>query len=146
MRMSTQRPTLAFERRDWCRISKWKKSSGRQAGKVVGDGGGSLLQARQWRRSGADLAAVLAASHARPERMAFASCWRRGRGLTNERNRDAFGGNFARCHALTRGKTTNMSRHEQGLDMEHGLVSTRGSQRWLRAMAESLVADAGEAV
>ena len=53
---------------------------------------------------------------------------------------------FARCHALTRGKTTNMSRHEQGLDMEHGLVSTRGSQRWLRAMAESLVADAGEAV
>ena len=30
--------------------------------------------------------------------------------------------------------------------MEHGLVSTRGSQRWLRAMAESLVADAGEAV
>ena len=57
--------TLAFERRDWCRISKWKKSSGRQAGKVVGDGGDSLLQARQWRRSGADLAAVLAASHAR---------------------------------------------------------------------------------
>ena len=62
--------TLAFERRDWCRISKWKKSSGRQAGKVVGDGGDSLLQARQWRRSGADLAAVLAASHARHQRIA----------------------------------------------------------------------------
>ena len=62
--------TLAFERRDWCRISKWKKSSGRQAGKVVGDGGASLLQARQWRRSGAYLAAVLAASRARPERIA----------------------------------------------------------------------------
>ena len=75
--------TLAFERRDWCRISKWKKSSGRQAGKVVGDGGDSLLQARQWRRSGADLAAVLAASHARHQRISFASCWRRARGLTN---------------------------------------------------------------
>ena len=38
---------------------------------IVGDGGGSLLQARQWRRSGADLAAVLAASRARPERISF---------------------------------------------------------------------------
>ena len=140
--MSTQRPTLAFERRDWCRISKWKKSSGRQAGKVVGDGGGSLLQARQWRRSGADLAAVLAASRARPERVSFRVLLAPRKGV-NERTKFQ---EFPRCDALTRGKTTNMSPHEQGLDMEHGLVSTRGSQRWLRAMAESLVADAGEAV
>jgi hypothetical protein len=145
MRMSTQRPTLAFERRDWCRISKWKKSSGRQAGKVVGDGGGSLLQARQWRRSGADLAAVLAASRAPPERIGFRVLLAPRRTKFNKIPPTELEGNST-LHTLTSGKSTNMRRHEQGLDMEHGLVSTRGSQRWLRAMAESLVADAGEAV
>ena len=86
--------TLAFERRDWCRISKWKKSSGRQAGKVVGDGGGSLLQARQWRQSGADLAAVLAASRARPERISFRVLLAPRKGVNERTKFHGLSGNF----------------------------------------------------